>query len=448
MSSDITIHADNVSKAYTIYRRPEDRLKQMFAFGRRKYYDEYWALRGANLTVRRGETVGLVGRNGSGKSTFLQLICGTLAPTSGSIEVSGRVAALLELGAGFNPEFTGRENVYIAASILGLTREQIDDRFAAIEEFAGIGDFIDQPVKLYSSGMYARLAFSVAAHVEADVLIVDEILAVGDAPFTQRCMRYIRQFKERGTLLLVSHDMTAVTALCDRVVWLDRGEIRAEGDPKDICHQYLAALLEENDESGAFRIGGERRAVAPPKLAPVPDVRQEQLAASEHANRLQIFEFNPDAPWFGQQGAAIEQVAIEALDGTPLQMAEGGEEVVLRIGVRAEQALTGPIVGWLLKNRMGQTLFGDNTFVSYQDAPLSVAAGQRFQAKFRFQLPFLPPGDYALSVAVAEGTQLHHVQHHWIDDALFITVATSQIRHSLVGIPMHEISLALTEDGA
>lgn len=441
MSSEITIRADNVSKAYTIYKRPEDRLKQMFAFGRRKYYDEYWALKGASLTVRRGETVGLIGRNGSGKSTFLQMICGTLTPTAGTIEVEGRVAALLELGAGFNPEFTGRENVYVAASILGLTRPEIDERLPAIEEFAGIGDFIDQPVKLYSSGMYARLAFAVAAHVEADVLIVDEILAVGDALFNQRCMRYIHAFKEKGTLLFVSHDMSAIATLCDRVVWLDRGEVRAVGGPKDICHQYLAALLEDTDESGAFKIGGERRSMAAAPLPPKPDVRAELLRDSAHANNLQIFEFDPQSPWFGQRGATIEKAALLDAQGLPIGVAEGGEEVVLRVDARAEKQLQGPIIGWLFKNRLGQCLFGENTYVPYQFDPLTVEAGGRFHASFRFQLPYLPPGDYAITVAVAEGTELDHVQHHWIDDALVVQVMTSHIRHTLVGIPMHQITL-------
>ena len=441
MSSDIRILAENVSKAYTIYRRPEDRLKQMFAFGRRKYYDEYWALKNASLTVRRGETVGLVGRNGSGKSTFLQLICGTLAPTAGNITVNGRVAALLELGAGFNPEFSGRENVYIAASVLGLTRQDIDRRFDAILDFAGIGDFIDQPVKIYSSGMFARLAFAVAAHVDPDVLVVDEILAVGDASFNQRCMRYIHRFRENGTLLFVSHDTGAIASLCDRVVWLDRGEVRAIGGPKEICHEYLASQIEELDDSGTFRIGGERRR----KETPKPKTGSKQPAAvptlSPNGDHLEIFDFDPRAPWQEQRGATITGAVLRESLGAPLIVAQGGEDVVLRIDVRAEQPLEGPIIGWTFKNRLGQNLFGDNTFVSYQFEPLQVAAGRSFHAVFRFQLPFLPPGDYSIAAAVAEGTQQNHVQHHWVDDALFLQVSGNHLVHSLVGIPMQEVTL-------
>lgn len=205
MSSEIAIKAQGLGKSYLIYAKPQDRLKQMILRWR-KYYQEYWAVQNVDLTIRRGEAVGIIGRNGSGKSTLLQMIAGTLQPNSGGLSVEGRVAPLLELGAGFNPEFTGRENVRLAAAILGLTASEIHERQDAIIDFAGIGDFVDQPVKTYSSGMFARLAFAVAAHVDADILIIDEILAVGDAAFTQKCMRFIRQFKEKGTLLFVSHD--------------------------------------------------------------------------------------------------------------------------------------------------------------------------------------------------------------------------------------------------
>lgn len=438
---EITIQAENVSKAYAIFRKPEDRLKQMLSCGRRKYYEDYWALRDVSLEVRRGETVGLVGRNGSGKSTFLQLICGTLTPTAGRIEVNGKVAALLELGAGFNPEFTGRENVHVVASILGLAREEIDRRFPSIEAFAEIGDFIDQPVKLYSSGMYARLAFAVAAHVDADILIIDEILAVGDAAFTQRCMRYIHRFKERGTLLFVSHDMASITALCDRVVWLDRGEVQAIGEPKDIAHQYLTALADELNGNDAFRIGGERKRAEPARPVAKPDVRTDALRQSAYANHLEIFAFDPEARWFGQRGATIENVSLCDSAGRPLQVAQGGEEVLLRIDALAERRIERPILGFELKNRMGQPLIGDNTFISYQLQPVPITPGQRFHASFRFQLPFLPTGDYSIAAAIAEGTQQDHIHHHWIEDAIFLRVAASHIRHSLVGIPMIEIRL-------
>src|SRR5690606_10580997 len=227
MCSDVAISVRNVGKTFRLYKRPQDRLLERFS--RKRLFREFHALTDIDFEVQKGETVGIIGRNGSGKSTLLQLICGTLTPSIGEITVNGRVAALLELGAGFNPEFTGRENVFLNATILGLTHEEIEARLDDIFAFADIGDFIDQPVKTYSSGMYVRLAFAVIAHVDADVLIIDEALAVGDALFTQKCMRFLRRFREHGTILFVSHDSHAVTNLCERAVWLRDGHIRRVG---------------------------------------------------------------------------------------------------------------------------------------------------------------------------------------------------------------------------
>lgn len=443
MTSDIAIGVQGLGKAYTIYKKPEDRIKQMLWRNRRKFYDEYWALQGVDLEIRRGETVGIIGRNGSGKSTFLQMVCGTLTPSTGTVTVNGRVAALLELGAGFNPEFTGRENVYLAASVLGLDRARIDERYEAIAAFAGIGDFIEQPVKLYSSGMYARLAFAVAAHVDADILIVDEILAVGDAAFTQKCMRFIRQFKENGTLLFVSHDAASVMSLCDRAVWIDRGFLRETGPAKDVCHSYLASLYSEQEEDGGtFRIGGTRR----PPPGPVKarqDARHEELRQSTLRNEIAIFDFNPDAPWFGQRGATIEEVRLQDPSGGTLESLYGGEEVILRVDARAHADIDSPIVGFIVKDRLGQPLFGDNTFISYRTAPVHVPAGEAFSASFLFQFPYLPAGDYAVTVAIAAGTQEEHVQHHWMDEALFLKVVSTHLSRGLVGIPMHAIELTV-----
>ncbi|MFL7906005.1 ABC transporter ATP-binding protein [Azospirillum argentinense] len=441
---EIAIQAAGLGKVYPIFRKPQDRLKQMICRGRRKYYDEYWALRGIDLTVRKGETIAVIGRNGSGKSTFLQLVCGTLTPSLGTIAVNGRIAALLELGAGFNPEFTGRENVYLAASVLGLTTAQIDERYASIAEFAGIGDFIEQPVKLYSSGMYARLAFAVAAHVDADILIVDEILAVGDAAFTQKCMRFIHKFRETGTLFFVSHDTSQVVSLCDRAVWLENGEVREIGPAKDVCYHYVADLHSERDTSNAFRIGGSRKTPAAAAV-PVQDPRDEILKSSQHRNSIEIFEFNDESPWYGVQGARI--VGVELLDpqGHILPSLDGGEEVVLKVTCRAEKDLFSPIIGFYIKDRIGQNLFGDNTFLSHANAPLAVAAGQEFAARFRFQMPYLPVGDFAVVAAIAEGTQHDHIQHHWVDDALFFRVHASHVSRGLVGIPMHDIALGIEE---
>lgn len=239
MSSEQAIRAQNLSKCYTLFDKPADRLKQMLWRGRRKYYREFWALRDINLAVGHGEVLGIVGRNGAGKSTLLQLICGTLAPTAGAVRVNGRVAALLELGAGFNPEFSGRENVYLAAAVLGLTPAEIDARFDAIVDFSGIRDFIDQPVKTYSSGMYVRLAFSISTSVAPDILVIDEALSVGDGQFARKSFERIMSLRDRGaTILFCSHSMYQIEALCNRALWLEGGRIRALGDPAEVIRDY------------------------------------------------------------------------------------------------------------------------------------------------------------------------------------------------------------------
>ena len=243
MSFDTAISIQGLSKCYQIYEKPRDRLLQMLIRGRRQYYREFWALRDVSFNVKRGEVLGIVGKNGAGKSTLLQLICGTLNPTHGDISVHGRVAALLELGAGFNPEFTGRENVYLSATVMGLSKKEIDERYEKIVAFSGIGEFIDQPVKTYSSGMYVRLAFSVATSVEPDILIIDEALSVGDGDFSRKSFDRIMTLKERGaTVLFCSHSMYQVEAFCERALWLDKGDVRMLDTAPLVTVAYQEAL--------------------------------------------------------------------------------------------------------------------------------------------------------------------------------------------------------------
>jgi ABC-type polysaccharide/polyol phosphate transport system ATPase subunit len=243
MSSDTVLRVNDLSKCYQIYEQPRHRLMQSI-FRRRKFYREFWALRGVSLEVKRGEVLGIIGRNGAGKSTLLQMICGTVGPTSGTIEVKGRVAALLELGAGFNPEFTGRENAFLNAAILGMTRSEIEARFDDIVAFADLAEFIDEPVKTYSSGMFMRLAFAVAIHVQPDILIVDEALSVGDIAFRNKCIERIQQLVTQGvTVLFVTHDISTLQLLCSRVVWLDHGHMKAVGDPIRVSQDYYAEML-------------------------------------------------------------------------------------------------------------------------------------------------------------------------------------------------------------
>jgi len=443
MSFKPAIEAENLGKAYHIFKQPQDRLKQMLCFGRKKFYDEYWALRSVSFKIEPGEAVAFVGRNGAGKSTLLQLICGILEPTEGRIITRGRVAALLELGAGFNPEFTGKENVTLAASLLGLTNSEIQDRFDSIIQFAGLGDFIDQPVKLYSSGMFARLAFAVAAHVDADVLVIDEILAVGDAAFTQKCATFLHRFKKKGTLLFVSHDISSVTAYCDRAIWLENGYIREDAPAKEVAHNYMAAIESEKADGRSFQIGGTRRR---------PDSSREnthiKIIRENAPNKIDVFNFDQNAKWFGYRGGTIEDVKFIDKDGAAISALEGGEEITLSVLCSAQDRIKGPIIGYYIKNSQGLFLFGDNTYLTFKESPLEIGSGESFVASFSFQMPFLPNGTYSVVTALSEGTQEDHINHHWYDDAFFFYVSSSHICGGLIGLPTLDIQLEVIEPGA
>jgi lipopolysaccharide transport system ATP-binding protein len=446
MSSDIAIKVDNLCKFYHIYDQPRDRLWQMLMRGRKQFYREFWALNNVSFTINKGETVGIIGRNGSGKSTLLQLICGTLNPTSGSILINGKVAALLELGAGFNPEFTGKENVYLAASLYGLKEETITSRFKQIQDFADIGDFIEQPVKTYSSGMFLRLAFAVIAHVDADILVIDEALAVGDAFFTQKCMRFLRKFMENGTLLFVSHDSSAVVNLCQRAIWLVEGRMKLIDNAKSVIEHYLAAL---NDSIKAQPIAHPQESTQESrnlnKVQTVRDHRQDFINQSNLRNDIQVFEFTPNISEFGVRGATIVNVALIDSQGNQLLWVVGGEDVILAIEVESNQLIKGAIIGFYFNDRLGQNIFGDNTYLTYLDNPIILQPAQHIIAKFIFVMPILPQGDYTLSVAIAEGTQNDHIQHHWLYDALVLKSHSSSVCTGLLGIPMKDISIEFPE---
>jgi len=442
MSSDIAVKVENLSKCFHIYDRPRDRLLQMFARGRKEYYREFWALKDVSFEIKKGETVGIIGRNGSGKSTLLQMICGTLTPTSGTVEIQGRVAALLELGSGFNPEFTGRENVYMNAAVLGLTKEEVNARFEDIVAFADIGDFIEQPVKTYSSGMMVRLAFAVIAHVDADILVVDEALSVGDAFFTQKCMRFLRNYMKTGTVLFVSHDTGAVVNFCMKAVLLNRGHVVEIGSPKDVTEHYLATLYGSNQDVGGGLADETDLSLSQVKdTGEYRDTREALINASTLRNDLEIFQFEPDQAGFGTGDAKIVSVRLLDQEGAPLSWVVGGEDVILEIRCLAEKDILRPIVGFQFKDRLGQVVFADNTFLVYERNPQAVAGGGELVARFEFRLPLLPTGDYSIGVALADGSQDDHIQHHWVHDALVIKAHASSVCFGLIGVPMKKITL-------
>lgn len=453
------IRVTNVSKAYRMWHSPAARLQSVGLHGvkrlvpplsrrcaaaQAKLFRDFYALRDVGFELQRGETLGIIGRNGAGKSTLLQIIAGTLAPSMGTVEVNGKVAALLELGSGFNPDFTGRENVYLNGAILGLDENEMRERFAAIAAFADIGDFIDQPVKTYSSGMIVRLAFAVVAHVDADILIVDEALAVGDAFFVQKCMRWIREFKERGTLLFVAHNAAAVVSLCDRAIWLQDGAVALDGTAKRATEEYLAFFQNQEADPKAKGRGLPRAAsIAPasPPSAPPP---------APAAEKPPSFSFDP-ARSYGEGNARIVAVELVSADDPErrLPAVAGGEHVTLRIVATALAEIRQPILGFYLKDHLGQYLFGENTYLSNLGRELVLSPQSHVTAEFSFQMPLLSRGQYMFAAALATGTQEAHVQQHWIYDALPLESTNQDSYRGLVGIPMEGIgtSLAARADG-
>jgi ABC-type polysaccharide/polyol phosphate transport system ATPase subunit len=404
------VEFQGVSKSYAIYSSPGDRLKELISLNRLKRHRDFWALDDISFEVKRGETFCVVGQNGSGKSTLLQMVAGILAPTRGVVAVNGRVSALLELGAGFNPEFSGRDNVYLNGSILGLTTRQIDQRYGDIENFAEIGDFIDQPVKTYSSGMVVRLAFAVAINVDPEILLVDEALAVGDIYFRQRCMRKVHELRGRGiTILFVSHAVSDVKAIGDRALWLDRGRLVEIGEPDRVVAKYLAAMVEKDStylirksEADEKRPGGP--AVHAPEIV-------ETIPNIDHR--------------YGDGRAEILGIAVMDEQGRNLSVLEPSSRIVVRISARASQDVPLPIVGFMLRNQLGMDFSGTNTArEGYALAPMS--AGDTITVDFHVDIPELYPASFSFSPAIADGTLMGYQMCDWIDNALALQMGRSE----------------------
>lgn len=428
MSSDFAISVRNVGKDFLLADNPVDRLKQLLRWRRRSAEKIFGALKDISFDIRRGTTVGIIGHNGSGKSTLLQIICGTLMPTRGSVVVDGRIASLLELGAGFNPEFTGRENVFMHGAILGLSSEEIALRLPAIEAFAEIGEFIHQPVKSYSSGMYVRLAFSAAIHVEPDILIVDEALSVGDVAFQHKCMARMREFMKNGTVLFVSHDMTAVTALCSEVIWLDHGQIRERGEPKLIAEHYLAHMYEKInvDYVDPIAVRKSDRELQRVTLTDLENLPSEGLDD------------------FGSRGASVVGIAVFDEDARPASDFKAGETCYLHVTVKTREALAHPIVGFEMRDLRGNNITSSNTdFESASLAPMS--AGDMLTVCFAIEWPEIASGSYAIAVAIVDGVQTQHRVLHWINSAVIVHVECP--RH-VMGYLRMKVSIASNQAGS
>jgi homopolymeric O-antigen transport system ATP-binding protein len=398
-----------VSKSYSIYDAPGDRLKELLWFNRRKFHKDFWALHDVTFETRRGETFCIIGENGSGKSTLLQMVAGILQPTRGSLTVNGRVSALLELGAGFNPEFTGRDNVYLNGSILGLSTRQIDERYKDIEDFAEIGQFINQPVKTYSSGMVVRLAFAVAINVDPEILLVDEALAVGDIYFRQRCMRKVHELRSQGiTILFVSHAAADVKAIGDRALWLDQGRIREIGETDRVVAKYLAAMVEKDSAylllKSAPERAGEREVVrAPEVIETIPNI--------DHR--------------YGDGRAEVLGISVLDAGGNPSGLLEPSARITVRISVRAHEEIAQPIVGFMMRNHLGIDFSGTNTAREGHDLP-GMAPGDIYTVDFHLEVPELYPASFSFSPAIADGTLLGYRMCDWIDNAIALQMSHSE----------------------
>ncbi|MFN2454448.1 MAG: ABC transporter ATP-binding protein [Pyrinomonadaceae bacterium] len=407
----IALRVEGVSKQYRVYDRPGDRLKESLTRGRVRRHKEFWALRDISFELEAGTTTGIVGPNGSGKSTLLQIITGTLEPTAGSVRHTGRISALLELGAGFNPEFTGLENVFMNAALMGLSRQETEKLLPEMERFAEIGAFLHQPVKTYSSGMYIRLAFAIAISSDPQILIVDEALSVGDAVFQHRCLRRIKEMQERGTtILFVSHDPSAVKALCSRAVLLNAGRMVADGKTTDVLNRYQKIIMEREETYEATQ----------PAVS-IPDIKETEAStagALENSNNPLSQQAALHYSFRHGDGSA-RILSAELLDSTrrSFNLIESGETLLVRMRVRFERTIDNPLFGFLIRNRHGIHAYGTNT----EQRQLSfgrVMAGEIIEVSFSFEC-WLGADLYSVSFAVHSD---EHISFDWLDGVIFFRV--------------------------
>jgi ABC-type polysaccharide/polyol phosphate transport system ATPase subunit len=438
MSDMPIIRAEKISKCFRIYRHPSDHLKELLSFGRRQYHEPFWAVKDVDLQAERGCCLGIIGENGSGKSTLLRMIAGVLRPTAGNITVDGRVSALLELGAGFNPLFTGRENIFLNASILGFSDAQTRQRIPSIEKFAEIGEFVDRPVKTYSSGMFVRLAFAVAIHMDPDILIVDEALSVGDLFFRQRCIRRIQQLKHQGvTIVFVSHDVESVRSLADRTIWMDHGKVHLEGKTEEVVTQYLVTMLTrgrkevmEEEPVGKSLLSSEELTMPEDVLAKIPGF-VTHLPNVDHR--------------YGNGKAQVRGIGIYGAAGDPVSGVAQGERICIRISVEFHEDFSQPNVGFMLRNRLGEDVTGTNVLHEGMRLP-PARAGGRMSVDFIMDLPFLQQGFYYLSPAVADGALDEYEVCDWVDNACAVEVVERAPTYGHLRIPTRVRAMTVLDD--
>lgn len=431
MSEAYAIQVIDVDKMYKLYDKPTDRLKESLGFSKKKRYREHYALKNVSFDVKKGETVGIIGTNGSGKSTILKIITGVLNPTGGQVIVDGRISALLELGAGFNGEYTGVENVYLNGTMIGFSKEEIDAKLQDILDFADIGDFVNQPVKTYSSGMFVRLAFAVAINIDPEILIVDEALSVGDVFFQSKCYHKFEEFKRMGkTILFVSHDLGSIGKYCDRVVLLNKGIKLNEGTPKEMIDIYKKLLVNQYDVNTGETIGDTQQSknledsnVSGEKQS--PDSPNDMQSAEGNANLWKShFPLNPSTIEYGSKEAEIVDYAIIDNEGNLNNAIEKGSEFKIRFCINFREKVTEPIFAYTIKDLKGTEISGTNTMFEGKGLPY-VMAGEHKVVTFT-QKADLQGGEYLISFGCTGYTNGDFTVYHRLYDVVNLTVVSQK----------------------
>lgn len=424
MQPDIAIRTKNLSKTYQIYTKPHDRLLQFFSRKGKQFYREHWALNDVSFEIRQGETLGIIGCNGSGKSTLLQIICGTLSPTHGEVEISGRIAALLELGAGFNTEFSGIENIYLTGQLYGLTQEEIQEKEADIIAFAGIGDFVFQPVKTYSSGMFVRLAFAIVAHVNPKILVVDEALAVGDFLFQQKCARFMRDKMLGITKILVSHDLSAIASMADRVLVLHKGQAIYLGDPQTAITEYQRVARGAEAEHAS---AGESVSITPATLG-------------AHVQWMDV----DDESLSGNGRAKIRKISWSIEGEHSALVIKKNSKLFLNFLLEVNECIETPIIGYQIQNRFGTAVFGENT-LSCSFSLESLLPGI-YNAQLVLTWPQIEPGEYGLTLGIGNGLDsTAHIIECWAHNVIVLGSAQTDPVHGIFNNPIDLFTLTRYE---
>jgi len=420
----IAIRADQITKIYKLYEKPSDRMKEALGLTRKKLHKEHYALQGVDMTVYQGETVGIIGTNGSGKSTILKIITGVLNPTKGDLVVNGRISALLELGAGFNMEYNGIENIYLNGTMMGFSKKEIDEKLQDILDFADIGDYVYQPCKTYSSGMFVRLAFAVAINIEPEILIVDEALSVGDVFFQAKCYHKFDEFKKMGkTILFVSHDLSSIAKYCDRVVLLNQGHKLGEGSPKEMIDAYKQVLV------GQYEVPEEEDSLLEDEdinelAAEVSDGHKKRKKGTGKTVNAEVLGVNPDALEYGTKAAVIHDYYVTDKKGTKASAIIKGEEFTLHYKVKFEEDVPAPIFAFTVKNVRGTEITGTNSM--FEKAYLSDAKKGEVKEVTFTQKMDLQGGEYLLSLGVTGYEKEKFEVYHRLYDVINITVVSDK----------------------